>query len=116
MLYFVKLLVSAGFIVLITEISKKNVHLGALIGSLPVVTLIIMAWMFYESEGGTTKRLQDYSIATFWYVLPSLIFFVIFPLCIGKMHFWWSMTLSGLATFLAYLAMIAVLARFGIKI
>ncbi len=113
-MYLIKLLVSAGMIVLISEVSKKSAHLGALVGSLPLVSLIAITWIFIETND--IKRIQDHSIGVFWYVLPSLIFFVLFPFCLNKMHFWWSMAISIFATFLAYLVMVWILARFGMKL
>ena len=115
MLYAIKLLLSAGMIVLISEISKKSAHLGALVGSLPLVSLIAITWLFYETNGDI-KRLQDHSIGVFWYVLPSLVFFILFPFCLNKLHFWWSMLISIGATFLAYLAMVWILGKFGMKL
>jgi len=115
MLYAIKILLSAGIIVLVSEIAKKSPHFAALVGSLPLVSLIAITWIYYESNGDV-KRLQDHSIGVFWYVIPSLVFFVLFPVCMNKMHFWWSMTISAAATILAYFAMIWVLAKFGMKL
>lgn len=114
MMYVIKLLISAGMIVLISEVAKKNAHLGALVGSLPLVSLLAITWLFIET--GDVKRIQDHSIGVFWYVLPSLVFFLLFPLCLNKMHFWWSMTISIFATFLAYLLMVWILAKCGMKL
>lgn len=113
-LYLVKILLSAGMIVLISEVAKKSASLGALIGSLPLISLLAITWLFYET--GDIKRIQEYSTGVFWYVLPSLVFFLLFPLCLNKIPFWGSMLLSISATFLAYLLMIWILGRFGMKL
>ncbi len=115
MLYVVKILISATLIVLISELAKKSAHLGAIVGSLPLVSLIAITWMFYESNGDI-KRMQDYSIGVFWYVLPSLVFFLLFPACLNKLPFWGSMLIASAATFLAYLAMVWGLGKFGMKL
>lgn len=113
-MYLIKLFLSAGMIVLISEVAKKSPHLGALVGSLPLVSLIAITWLFYETHD--IKRIQEHSIGVFWYVIPSLVFFVLFPMCLNKMHFWWSMTVSIAATFIAYLIMVWILAKFGMKL
>jgi len=113
--YLIKIFISASMIVLITELSKKSAHLGALVGSLPLVSLIAITWLYYETNGDI-KRIQDHSIGVFWYVLPSLIFFVLFPALLHRMAFWPSMFLSIGATFCGYLIMVWVLARFGFKL
>ena len=46
--YAVKLLVSAGIIVLISELSKKLPLLASLIASLPLVSVLGMIWMYGE--------------------------------------------------------------------
>ena len=115
MLYIIKLLLSAGMIVLISEISKKSAHLGALVGSLPLVSLLAITWLYYETNGDI-KKLQDHSIGVFWYVIPSLVFFLIFPYCLSKLTFWVSMGASIAATFIAYIVMIRILAHFGMKL
>jgi len=115
MLYVVKILISATLIVLISELAKKSAHLGAIIGSLPLVSLIAITWMFYESNGDI-KRMQDYSFGVFWYVLPSLVFFLLFPFFLNKLPFWGSMLIASTATFLAYLAMVWGLGKFGMKL
>jgi len=115
MLYLIKVLISAAIIVLVTEVAKKSPQFAALIASIPLVSVIALTWMYYESSGNI-KRLQSHSLGVFWYVLPSLVFFILFPLCLNKMHFWWSLALSAFATFLAYLGMIWALAKFGIKL
>ena len=115
MLYLIKVLISATVIVVITEVAKKSPQLGAIIGSLPLVSLIAITWMHYESSG-EIKRLQDYSTGVFWYVLPSLVFFLLFPVCLNKIPFWGSMLIACAATFLAYLTMVWGLGKFGMKL
>ena len=43
---FLKYLITAGIVVLVSEIAKRSDKLGALIASLPVVTTLVMIWMF----------------------------------------------------------------------
>ena len=47
--YIVKLIVSAGIIVLISELSKKLPLLASLVASLPLVSVLGMIWMYGKS-------------------------------------------------------------------
>ena len=113
-MYLVKLLISAGMIVLISEVAKRSPHAGALISALPLVSLIAITWLYYDT-GGDTKLLRQYAHGVFWYVIPSLVFFVLFPVCLDRMHFWWSMLLSAAATSLAFVIMKWALTQCGVK-
>ena len=44
----VKLLITAGLIVLISEIAKRNALLGGFIAAMPLVTLFVLFWMYFE--------------------------------------------------------------------
>jgi len=48
--YITKIIVSAGLIVLISEISKKLPLLGSLIASLPLVSVLGMIWIYGETK------------------------------------------------------------------
>lgn len=82
MLYAVKVLVSALIIVLVSEISKKLPGLGALIASLPLVSVLGMIWLWLETRD--TELLASHSTATFWFVLPSLPMFLVLPVLLHR--------------------------------
>lgn len=82
MLYAVKVLVSALTIVLVSEISKKLPGLGALIASLPLVSVLGMIWLWFETRN--TELLASHSTATFWFVLPSLPMFLVLPVLLHR--------------------------------
>ena len=46
-----KFLITAGLIVLISQVAKWNDRLGALIAALPMVTVLAMTWMFFDLKG-----------------------------------------------------------------
>lgn len=52
----------------------------------------------------------------FWLVLPSLVFFLIFPLMIKQgLAFWLSLGISVTATAVAYFLMLPLLRRWDIQ-
>ena len=112
--YLVKLLVSAALIVLISEISKRTGYLGGLIASLPLVSLLAIGWMWFETHDAA--KIADFSRGVFWFVLPSLLFFVLLPWLLPKIGFYAALATACIATAAGYALMAAILARAGIRL
>jgi hypothetical protein len=112
--YLVKLFVSAALIVVISEISKRTGFLGGLIASLPLVSLLAIGWMWFETHD--TVKIADFSRSVFWFVLPSLLFFVLLPWLLPKIGFYAALAVACLATAAGYAVMAAALARAGISL
>jgi len=114
MLYLTKILLSALLIVAISELAKRTGFLGALLASLPLISIISIIWLYIETRD--VSRIREFSQDVFWLVLPSLGFFLILPALLHKIGFVWSMALSMLATIVLYGLMLWVLPKFGIKL
>ena len=72
-----KYLLTAGMIVLISEIAKRSDRLGGLIAALPLVTVLTLSWLYIENQ--SNEKIANHAYYTFWYVLPTLPMFLIFP-------------------------------------
>lgn len=112
--YAVKLLVSAGLIVLISEISKRSGFIGGLIASLPLVSLLAIGWIWFETHDNA--KIADFSRSVFWFVLPSLLFFLLLPWLLPKLGFYTALAIACVATAAGYAVMAATLQRAGINI
>ena len=113
--YIVKLIVSAGIIVLISELSKKLPLLASLVASLPLVSVLGMIWMYGEKV--EVEKIAAHSVGTFWYVLPSLPMFLVMPLMLRKgLSFPTSLGLGIALTGVLYFTMTKVLAKFGMHL
>ena len=111
--YALKVLITAVLVVLISETAKRSSTLGAIIASLPLTSLLAFVWLYGET--GDTAKVADLARGIFWYVLPSLVLFIVLPLMLSQGYgFWPSLAAASALTFAAYLAMIAILSRFGI--
>ena len=111
----IKTLISAVIIVAVTEIAKRSAALGALVASLPLVSVVSMIWFWHDT--GDVVRLMSYSQATFWYVIPSLPMFLLIPwLLRAGMSFWISLSIGIVLTALFYLLTRTLIARFGISL
>lgn len=113
--YLVKLVLSAGIIVAVSEIAKYSAGLGALIKSLPLISILAMIWLYVDTHD--TGKISDLSIATFWLVLPTLPMFLVLPALLKHgLGFYASLAISVAVMAACYLAAVPLLARFGIEI
>ena len=115
MLLVIKAIVSGVIVAIVSEVAKRSPALGALIVSLPLVSILAIIWLW--SETGDRLRIADHAEATFWYVLPSLPMFLALPAMLRSgMGFWLALALSALLTTVLYLAMVWILGRFGVSL
>ena len=113
--YLIKLLVSAGIIVVVSEVAKVNAGLGALIKSLPLVSVLAMIWLYVDTRD--TARIAELSTGTFWLVLPTLPMFLVLPALLRTGWTFYPALAASVAVMLAcYLAAIPLLARFGVTL
>lgn len=116
MLYLVvKALLSGLIIAIVSEVSRRAPAFGALIVSLPLVSLLAMMWLWNDTRD--TVRIADHAQATFWYVLPSLPMFLVLPFLLRAGYGFWP-ALAGVCvmTIVLYALMVWALTRFGISL
>ena len=113
--YVIKVLITSILVVAISEVSKRWTLLGAIIASLPLTSVLAMVWLYVDTND--IEQVNDLSYGVFWVVIPSLVFFIVFP-TLTKMglNFWSSMGASVLCTATAYWGYVTMLGKLGIKI
>jgi hypothetical protein len=106
----------SGFIILaVSEIAKRNPAFGALVASLPLISILAIIWLWNDT--GDVERIASHSEATFWYVLPSLPMFLAFPLMLRQGFGFWVALLAAITLTIAlYLTTVWVAARFGVRL
>jgi len=115
MLLFVKVIVTALIVVAASELMKRSIWAAALLISLPLTSILAMIWMI--ADGSPTETISRFSTSVFWLVLPSLVFFLLFPLLI---KIGWravpSLVGAAVGTALIYAGYTRVLAMLNIEI
>ena len=116
MLYLIlKAAVSGVIIAIVSETAKRSPAAGALIASLPLVSVLGMIWLWRDTHD--PQRLAAHAGATFWFVLPSLPMFLLIPAMLRRGAPFWAALAAGCAlTVGLYLAMTWVGPRFGLKL
>ncbi len=109
-----KIGLSALLIFIITVIAKRYTFAGAVVASLPVISLLSMIWLYRDTQD--VEKIARFSQNVFWLVIPSLVLFAGMPLLLLKFRlgFYMSLGLSSLATVAAYFLMTLILRKFDI--
>lgn len=110
----VKYLVTAAVVVLVSEAAKRSGQLGALIAALPIVTVLALIWLHVEQQ--PVEKIANQAWYTFWYVVPTLPMFLLFPALLQRLGFWPSLLACVAVTLGVFLVWAAVLRRFGIQL
>ena len=100
-LYIYKILITGAIIVLVTEIAKFNIKLAAIITAMPITTILIILWLYYEKM--PNNDIASYIKTTAIFILPSLPIFIFFPFLIGKLGFFYTFFISITTTILLIL-------------
>lgn len=110
-----KALISGVLIAIASTLAKRYPGFGALIASLPLVSVLGMMWLW--SEKPDAENMAAHASATFWYVLPSLPMFLLIPVLLRHgVPFWPSLLAGCLLTILLYAAMTLIGPRFGLRL
>src|SRR4249919_2029854 len=106
MLYlFIKAALSGVIVAIVSEVAKRFPGFGALIASLPLVSVLGMIWLWRDKPD--VPNMASHVEATFWFVLPSLPMFLVMPWMLRHGIAFWPTVLAGCAlTIMLYLAMI----------
>ena len=116
MLYLIlKAAISGVIIAIVSETAKRSPGAGALIASLPLVSVLGMIWLWRDTHD--PQRMASHAGATFWYVLPSLPMFLLIPALLKwGVPFWAALGAGCLLTIGLYLGMTAIGPRFGLRL
>ena len=92
MYFLIKTLLSAVMIAAISELGKRFSWLAAILASLPLTSILAIIWLYHDT--GDVQKISDLTKGIFWAVLPSLLFFIIFPILLKNgIRFWISLPL-----------------------
>ena len=116
MLYLlIKAALSGVIIAVASEVARRWPGWGALIVSLPLVSLLGILWLWRDT--GDAERIAAHAQSTFWYVLPTLPMFLLMPAMLrGGIGFWPTLAACCALTVVLYVATVWSLGKFGISL
>lgn len=109
-----KYALTAALVVLVSEIAKRSDKLGGFVAALPLVTLLTLVWLYVERQ--SPEKIANHAWYTFWYVLPTLPMFALFPLMHRHGGFWGALAGSVVLTVVCFALLAWVMRRFGVEL
>ena len=109
-----KYLLTAAVVVLVSEIAKRSDKLGGLVAALPLVTVLALIWLYVERQ--PQQKIANHAWYTFWYVVPTLPMFLVFPTLLPRIGFWPTLLACVVITVVCFGLFALAVRRFGIEL
>lgn len=110
-----KAAISGVLIALASEVARRNAGLGALIASLPLISVLGMIWLWHDTHD--PERMATHVSATLWYIAPSVPMFLLIPALLRYGTGFWPALGAGCGlTFVLYLLMLWATNRWGVQL
>lgn len=109
-----KYFATAAVVVLVSELARRTGRLGAFVGALPLVSLLALVWLHLENQ--PQQKIADFAWYTFWYVVPTLPMFLVFPALLPRIGFWPALGTCVVVTIVSFGLFALVVRRFGIEL
>lgn len=114
LLYVGKILLTSVLVVAISELVKRNVLAGAVLASVPLVSVLSLIWLYWDTRDA--EIVSRFSMSVFWMVLPSLSLFLVLSFLLRKGFAFAPALLSSLSLMIAvYFAMLRIMELMGYK-
>lgn len=115
MWFLLKAALSGLIVATVSTVAKRYPGFGALIASLPLVSVLGMIWLWHDRPDA--QNMAAHAQATFWFVLPSLPMFLLIPALLrAGVNFWLALLAGCVLTIALYLAMTWIGPRFGLRL
>ncbi len=109
-----KYLITAAVVVAVSELAKRSDRLGAVVAALPLVTVLTLIWLYVEHQ--PSSKIANHAWYTFWYVLPTLPMFLVFPALLARLGFWPTLLACVVITGACFGLLAVLLRRYGIEL
>jgi hypothetical protein len=110
-----KAALSGVIIAIVSQVAKRYPGFGALIASLPLVSVLGMIWLWRDKPD--VPNMAAHVEATLWFVLPSLPMFLLIPWMLRNgVAFWLALAIGCGVTIALYLGMTWLGPRIGLRL
>lgn len=115
MLLLIKAALSGAIVAAVSEIARRYPGWGGLVASLPLVSLLAMIWLYFDTRDAT--KVADLAGSTFWFIIPSLSLFLVIPWLVRSgWGFAATMAAAIVLTLVLYALMFWAAPRLGIRL
>lgn len=109
-----KYFLTAAVVVLVSELAKRSDKLGGFVAALPMVTVLALIWLYVENQ--SHEKIGNHAWYTFWYVIPTLPMFLVFPALLPRLGFWPTLLACVGITVVCFGVFASLVRRFGIEL
>jgi uncharacterized membrane protein (GlpM family) len=81
--FFLKLVITNLVIIFCTWIGKRSPTLAGLIATMPLTSLLVLAWL-YEGNPGGYRLMVEYTRGVLWGIFPTILFFAVTYACFRR--------------------------------
>ncbi|MDQ5770849.1 DUF3147 family protein [Thiothrix subterranea] len=71
-----------------------------------------LVWLYLENQPAT--KIANHAWYTFWYVVPTLPMFLVFPILLPRLGFWLTLFVSAVLTIVCFGVFALMMRRFGV--
>ena len=111
---YLKYLITAAIVVAVSEIARYSDRLGALVAAIPMVTFLTLFWLYAEQQ--PQYKIANHAWYTFWYVIPTLPMFALFPIMLDRWGFWCAMAAAVILTIACFVVFVQIVRLFGVSL
>jgi hypothetical protein len=109
-----KYALTALVVVVVSEVAKRSDKLGGLLAALPLVTVLALVWLHIEKQ--PQDKIANHAWYTFWYVVPTLPMFLVFPWLLPRLGFWLTLGTSAALCVACFFLFALAVRPFGIQL
>ncbi len=109
-----KYLLTSAMVVLVSEFAKRNDKLGGFVAALPLITILSLVWLYVENQ--SQEKIANHAWYTFWYVIPTLPMFLVFPMLLARIGFWPTLAVCIVLTSVCFGLFALLVRHFGIEL
>ncbi len=110
----IKTLITVLIIVAISEIARRSSLIAGILASIPLTSALAISWLYLDTKD--TGNVISLSNSILLLIPPSLTFFLVLPLLLKRLDFFYSFIIAIISTVVIYWLYIALLSRFGIRL
>ena len=110
----IKTILTVIIIVTISEIARRSSFVAGILASIPLTSALAITWLYLDTKD--IRSVIDLSNSILLLIPPSLVFFIVLPLALKRLDFFYSFFISISATVLVYWVYISLLSRFDIRL
>jgi len=97
--FVVKLAVSVAIILLATQIGRKAPTLAGLIAVMPLTSLLVLLWLYWDHPGDFAL-MSDYCGGALFGIIPTVLFFLTALVCFRRHVPLWAVLCASFAVWL----------------